>query len=104
MIVESPALPAREREVFAAYPESLAAAIAAEPGAGGEVEARVAAGAMIGAHRALVDRQAADRRGRRAENRGTRGAGAREAALGLLERGFGGDAVRRGPGRPPRAS
>src|SRR5213595_1006213 len=38
MIVESPALLARERQVFAAYTASLAELIAAEPGSGGAVE------------------------------------------------------------------
>jgi AcrR family transcriptional regulator len=55
MIVASPALEARERQIFAGYTESLAALIAAElgeeePG----VEPWVAANAMFGVHRALV--------------------------------------------------
>ncbi|HSD02905.1 MAG TPA: TetR family transcriptional regulator, partial [Gaiellales bacterium] len=54
MIISSPALLAREREVFADYTASLAALIAAEPGSPSEVEAWVAANAMIGAHRARV--------------------------------------------------
>jgi AcrR family transcriptional regulator len=102
MIVESPALLAREREVFAAYTASLAALIASEPGAGGDVEAWVAASAMIGAHRALVDHA----RGRIVEGAEPK-AVAREvrargkAALALLERGLGGYAIKRGPGRVP---
>jgi AcrR family transcriptional regulator len=55
MIVASPALEAREREIFAGYTESLAALIAAELGADEHaVEPWVAANAMIGAHRALI--------------------------------------------------
>ena len=105
MIVESPALLAREREVFAVYTDALAAAIAAEPGSGGEVEARVAASAMIGAHRALVDharRRIAEGAEPRTVSREVRARG--KAALALLDRGLGGYAVRRGPRRvPPRA-
>jgi len=96
MIVESPALLGREREVFAAYTASLAALIASEPGSGSDVEAWVAANAMIGAHRALVDH---------ARSRIVAGADpktvAREvrargkAALQLLERGLGGYAAKR---------
>src|SRR4051794_25990194 len=49
MIVSSPALLAREQQIFEGYTRDLAALL------GGDVEARVAAGAMIGLHRALVD-------------------------------------------------
>jgi AcrR family transcriptional regulator len=100
MIVESPALLAREREIFAAYTDSLAAAIAAEPGSGGAVEARVAASAMIAAHRALVDharRRIADGAEPRTVAREVRARG--KAAIALLEGGLGGYAVKRGPGR-----
>jgi AcrR family transcriptional regulator len=56
MIVASPALAARERQIFAGYTESLAALIAAETGADERaVEPWVAANAMIGVHRALID-------------------------------------------------
>jgi AcrR family transcriptional regulator len=56
MIVASPALLARERQIFAGYTDSLAALIAAEQGADPDaVEPRVAANAMMGVHRALVD-------------------------------------------------
>ncbi|HEY7258495.1 MAG TPA: TetR family transcriptional regulator [Gaiellales bacterium] len=103
MIAASPALRAREREVFADYTASLAALIAAEPGSGAESEAWVAANAMIGAHRALVDHarrrivEGADPK-TVAREVGARG----RAALALLERGLGGYAVRPGPGRVPR--
>jgi AcrR family transcriptional regulator len=55
MITESPALLAREREIFARYTESLAALIAEETRTGG-VEPWVMANALMGVHRALVDR------------------------------------------------
>ena len=55
MIVASPALQARERQIFAGYTESLARLIAAELGEDEHaVEPWVAANAMIGAHRALI--------------------------------------------------
>jgi AcrR family transcriptional regulator len=55
MIVASPALQARERQIFAGYTESLAALIAAELGEDERaVEPWVVANAMIGVHRALV--------------------------------------------------
>ena len=56
MIVESPALQAREGQIFAGYTRTLAALLAeetmAEPA---DIRPRVAADAMIGVHRALVD-------------------------------------------------
>jgi AcrR family transcriptional regulator len=56
MIVDSPALRAREEQIFAGYTEALAAVLAEETGAKpGDIRPRVAAGAMIGVHRALVD-------------------------------------------------
>jgi AcrR family transcriptional regulator len=56
MITESPALLARERQVFDRYTTSLAALIAEETGAGpDEPEPWVAANALMGVHRALVD-------------------------------------------------
>ena len=95
MIVQSPALLARERQVFAAYTASLAAALVAEPRSGGEVEAWVAANAMIGAHRALVDHarrrivEGADPKSVAREVRSRA-----RAALALLEDGLGGYAVK----------
>jgi AcrR family transcriptional regulator len=96
MIVESPALLAREREVFAAYTASLAALLASEPGGGSDVEAWVAANAMIGAHRALVDharRRIVAGAEPKTVAREVRARG--RAALALLERGLGGYAVAR---------
>jgi AcrR family transcriptional regulator len=56
VITESPALLARERQVFARYAESLAALIAEETGAPPhEVEPRAVANALLGIHRALID-------------------------------------------------
>ena len=54
MIASSPALLAREQQIFAGYTDSLAALIAAETGGSG-VEAWVVANALMGVHRSLVD-------------------------------------------------
>jgi AcrR family transcriptional regulator len=56
MIIASPSLLARERQIFEGYTASLAALIAEETGAGSEdVEPWVAANAMMGVHRRLID-------------------------------------------------
>jgi AcrR family transcriptional regulator len=56
IVTESPALQERERQIFARYTQSLAGLIAEETGADqGDVEPWVAANALIGVHRALVD-------------------------------------------------
>jgi AcrR family transcriptional regulator len=56
VISESPALLARERQVFARYTASLAALIAEETGANADdVEPWVVANALLGVHRALID-------------------------------------------------
>jgi AcrR family transcriptional regulator len=56
VITSSPALLARERQVFARYTESLGALLEEETGAPpGSVEPAVAAAALLGAHRALID-------------------------------------------------
>jgi AcrR family transcriptional regulator len=96
MIVESPALLAREREVFAAYTASLAALLASEPGSGSDLEAWIAANAMIGAHRALVDharRRIVAGTEPKTVAREVRARG--KAALALLEPGLAGYAVAR---------
>jgi AcrR family transcriptional regulator len=55
-IAESPALLAREEQVFARYTRSLAELIAQETGAGpDDIRPRVAATALLGIQRALVD-------------------------------------------------
>ena len=91
MITESPALLAREQQIFAGYTTSLAKLIAEEQGADpDDLEPWVAANAMMGVHRALVDytrrrivegashdRLARDVRGRA------------DQALALLEQGLG---------------
>jgi AcrR family transcriptional regulator len=54
-IVESPALLAREQQIFARYTESLATLIADEQGAdAADIRPWVAANALMGTHRALV--------------------------------------------------
>jgi AcrR family transcriptional regulator len=53
MIASSPALLAREQQIFARYTDSLAALVAAETGAVG-IEPWVVANAMMGVHRGLV--------------------------------------------------
>ena len=56
MIAASPALLARERQIFDAYTESLAALVAEETGARTDsIEPWVVANALIGVHRAGVD-------------------------------------------------
>jgi AcrR family transcriptional regulator len=56
VITESPALLARERQVFARYTDSLAALIADETGAAPDaVEPWVVANTLLGVHRALID-------------------------------------------------
>jgi AcrR family transcriptional regulator len=57
VITDSPALLAREREVFDRYARTLAEVIAEDIGAEpGDVVCQVAANAMLGLHRALIDR------------------------------------------------
>src|SRR5215211_1414734 len=56
LITGSPALLAREEQIYARYTASLAALIAGEARAGdGDIAPWVAANAMMGIHRALVD-------------------------------------------------
>jgi AcrR family transcriptional regulator len=97
MITASPALQAHEREVLSRYTHSLAALLAEETAASADdVEPWIAANALMGVHRALLDdarrRALAGRRSRRLaiEVRGTA-----ERALALLERGLGSYAPRR---------
>jgi AcrR family transcriptional regulator len=97
MIVESPALRAREEQIRAGYTESLASLIAEETGArAGDIRPRVAASAMMGVHRALVDytrgRIVAGELGPRLP-RDVRAQA--ERALALLENGLGDYAVAR---------
>jgi AcrR family transcriptional regulator len=56
VITDSPALLARERQVFDRYAKALAALIADETGsAANDVEPRAVANALVGIHRALID-------------------------------------------------
>jgi hypothetical protein len=56
VITESPSLLARERQVFDRYTASLAALMSKETGAAeGDVEPWVAANALMGVHRSLLD-------------------------------------------------
>jgi AcrR family transcriptional regulator len=87
MIAASPALLAREQQMFARYTDTLAKLIADETGAGaGDLRPYVAANALIGVHRALIgyvrERLAAGDPDRRRLARQTRDRG--EAALALL--------------------
>jgi AcrR family transcriptional regulator len=57
VITDSPALLARERQVFDRYARALAALIAEDTGAErGDVACHVVANALVGLHRALIDR------------------------------------------------
>ena len=56
VITDSPALLARERQVLARYTDALAALLAEETGADpGDVEPWVAAHALLGVHRSLIE-------------------------------------------------
>jgi AcrR family transcriptional regulator len=56
VITESPALLARERAVLARYADALAALIASDTGAGpDDLEPRIAAHALLGVHRSLIE-------------------------------------------------
>jgi AcrR family transcriptional regulator len=101
MITASPALLERERQILERYTASLAALIAEETGVtADDVEPWVAASALIGVHRALLDRT---RRGVLAGRRGTTLAAEvrsqAERALARLERGLSDYAI-----KPPSGS
>jgi AcrR family transcriptional regulator len=96
VVTESPALLARERSVLARYADALAALIAAETGADADdLEPRIAAHALIGVHRSLIDHvrrraaagASATRIARELSEQG-------ERAFALLERGLGDYAAR----------
>src|SRR3954468_11300212 len=97
VITESPALLARERQIYEGYTTALAALLADEAGARpGDVTPWAAANAMLGVHRALVEYSRA-RIAEGARNPGllrdVRAQGRR--ALALLEQGLGTYAVKR---------
>ena len=96
VIAESPALVVREQQIFGRFTESLAVLLAEETGAEpGDIAPRVAANAMMGVHRALVDfarRRILEGAKPPGLPREVRAQG--ERALALLEDGLGGYAVR----------
>jgi AcrR family transcriptional regulator len=95
-IVESPALLAREQQIFAGYTRSLADLIAGEHGRSA-AEAWVAANALMGVHRALIDyTRARIVAGARHPELADEVRAEADRALGLLERGLGGYAVKAG--------
>jgi AcrR family transcriptional regulator len=97
MITESPALQAREQQIFAGYTASLAAVLAEETGAdAADLRPWVAANAMMGLHRALVDhtrRRIVE--GARHPRLGAEVRARGEEALALLDTGLGDYAIRR---------
>ncbi len=101
MITASPALQTREREIIARYTHSLATLIGEETGAGpDDVEPWVAANALMGVHRALLDD--ARRRvlaGRRSPRLAAEVRSQAERALARLQRGLGDYAI-----KPPTGS
>jgi AcrR family transcriptional regulator len=89
VITESPALLAREREVLDRYARALAALIAEETGAG-DVLSHVVANALLGLHRALIDRvRELALSGASAAKIRTEIRAEAERAIALLERGLG---------------
>ena len=98
MIARSPALLAREHQIFARYTDTLARLIAAETGArAGDVRPYVVANALIGVHRALIshvrERLNAGATDRRRLAREVRQRG--QSALALLSEGLGEYAAKR---------
>jgi AcrR family transcriptional regulator len=96
MITESPALLAREREIFERYTRSLAALLADETGVrADDIEPWVAANALIGVHRALLDHARRRILTGTPNTRINRELGSQAGrALAALERGLGAYAVR----------
>jgi AcrR family transcriptional regulator len=100
VIIESPALLARERQVFDDYARALATLLAEDTGgAPGDATSRAVANALVGLHRALIDRV------REQALAGTPVAKIRrdlktqaQRAVAQLARGLGNYGVRPGPG------
>jgi AcrR family transcriptional regulator len=90
LVMASPSLMARERQIVAKYTDALTALLAEETGAGpGDIEPRLAAEAMMAFHRSLVDfarRRARSRKSSADLAVEIRTAG--ERALEFLERGL----------------
>jgi AcrR family transcriptional regulator len=97
MIAASPALLAREQQIFSRYTDALARLLAEETGRPpDDVEARVAANALIGVHRTLVEYTRAKVLAGVGNPRLRRDVLAQtDRALTALERGFGDYAVRK---------
>jgi AcrR family transcriptional regulator len=99
MITTSPALLAREQQIFERYTTSLATLLAAETEAtADEMEPRVAAHALMGIHQALIDytrQQIVAGRRNPALARAVRTQGKR--AIGVLEQGLGRYGIRAQP-------
>jgi AcrR family transcriptional regulator len=97
IVSNSPALLARERQIVARYADALAELLAEETGATlDDLRPRVAAGALMGVHRGLIDyarRRALSRRGRSTLAADLEAEGKR--ALALLADGLGDYAVKR---------
>jgi AcrR family transcriptional regulator len=98
MITESPALLAREQQILAGYTASLAGLLAAETGVpDDDVEAAVAAEALMGVHRTLIRYTRGRILAGAAHTRLARDVRARaERAFALLERGLDDYAVKPG--------
>src|SRR3954471_3092994 len=97
IIGDSPALLARERQIVARYADALAELIAEETRAGpADLRPRVAAGALMAVHRALIDYAGSRARTRRGSSRLAADLEAEgERALALLREGLGNYAVKR---------
>jgi AcrR family transcriptional regulator len=97
VITESPALLARERQVFDRYAEALAALIAEETGSQpDDAEPRAAANALLGVHRALIDYvRRRTLAGARASEIGPELRTQAQRAFALLERGLGAYGIKR---------
>ena len=103
MITKSPALLAREREIFDRYTAALADLLAEETGARpGDAAPMVVANALVGLHRALLDYVRDGVIAGRSSNALSRGMRAQAGqALELLERGLGDYGVRGGGSEDP---
>jgi AcrR family transcriptional regulator len=90
IVAASPALQARERDVVDGYTRSLAAVLADQTGAQpGDVEPAVVAGALMGAHRAVVEHvRASVLQGKRGRRLATSARAQAERAFARLERGL----------------
>lgn len=104
LILGSPALRARERDIVARSTQALAELIASETRKGvGDIEPALAAHALMGAQRALAEHvQAAALAGNRGPGLAKIARSAAKRAFTRLETGFGGYAPQRPPPSTPR--